>query len=184
METDVPYALYYVEIFDDAKSITYGQPSRVLGPFEIREQAEQIARRDKYAIITATASGGYGSTDPSVEERSLLRYTRRDQLDSVCFNLEGIQLRFNGSILSVYTQPSISLDRIILRWSDDNFKNVLCGLVGHFVIGVKKSNDEDLRLLFDSAATLIIPLKGASRRGPEAVMFTANPTLFKEWWVL
>jgi hypothetical protein len=94
-----------------------------------------------------------------------------EQLSSVEFVQDYLQLRFNGPCLTVYgdihhvfgKQSSIS-------WGQPGYRDTLCGLMAHEVRKAECTN-ETIAVIFDNEFVWSMSLREEDHRGPEALMY-------------
>jgi len=95
-----------------------------------------------------------------------------EQLGSVEFVADYVQLHFNGQNLTAYNDPELEIDGKILAWQDVDFKNALCRCILDKVIKVELKLKESLTIYFLKGPIFRIPLDDESYVGPEAIQYT------------
>lgn len=93
------------------------------------------------------------------------------ELASVTFVRDYIQLNFDGPAISFYTFPAICKDGIKIQQGDPGYRDELCKLTGEKVTAVKEVVDEDLTITFGDLSSVVVSLKPEDRRSAESAMF-------------
>jgi len=96
-----------------------------------------------------------------------------EQLSSVEFVQDYLQLHFDGPTLTLFTWPVITLPEREARFGDLGYRDVLCGRIGQKVVEVEMKADEALVVRFDDGVAITISLRPEHRAGPEAGHFSA-----------
>ncbi len=117
--------------------------------------------------------------DPSAEE--LLQTIVGEQLSSVEFVQDYVQLRFDGPILTAVTQPVVEANGQEFHWGQCGFRDELCKRIARKVISAHIAPEDSVCIKFDDGATVMISLRSQDYRAAEAVIFDAKPF---GWWVL
>ena len=101
-----------------------------------------------------------------------LRVLQDEQLSSVEFVQDYVQLRFNGPCLTVYTDVQTVTENGSSRaWDEPGYRDALCNLIAHRVKQVLLVDSESLSLTFDNGVTWAVSLRDEHYRGPEAFMY-------------
>jgi hypothetical protein len=98
-----------------------------------------------------------------------LRDVEGEELGSVCFVRDYIELIFDGPLLRVFSPLTIQAQQTSLSVGDIGFRDALCGLIGLEIAGTQEDDDR-LALSFRGHAVLIVPLAWLST-APEAAHF-------------
>lgn len=93
------------------------------------------------------------------------------ELDTVSFVRDYVELRIDYSIVRALTEPSGTIDGIAWRLNDEGAADVMRRYVGRTVADVEMTQDQRILLTFDRDAWLEIPLRPQDRSGPEAAHF-------------
>jgi hypothetical protein len=111
----------------------------------------------------------------------MLREIEGERLSSIEFVLQDyVQLRFDGSTLTVFNEPSIRTETSVVKWRDERFPNTLIGLTTHLVLSTEVREGDAVEIVFDNGAVFIVPLKEQDyTKGPEALTFDGM-----KFWVL
>ena len=95
-----------------------------------------------------------------------------EQLSSVEFVQDYVQLRFDGPCLNAVTQPTVTSGGITYSWSSPGFRDALCALITKRVARVRLLPEDCLRIGFEGGSEVAVSLKAEQRRGEEAVQFS------------
>jgi hypothetical protein len=107
-----------------------------------------------------------------------LRKLIGSKLSSVEFVMDYVQLRFDGPTLTAYTTPAVVRNDEKYAWDEPGYRDALCGQIGHLLQEV--SVDEQVKLTFDNAASVLISLRDEDYSGAEALYLSLDKT---HWWV-
>jgi hypothetical protein len=114
-------------------------------------------------------------------EQALLQTIVGEQLSSVEFVQDYVQLRFDGPTLTAFTSPTVLVGPKEFQWGAPGFRDELCGRIARRVVRAT-INGTSVSIAFDEGAVVRIPLRPDDHRDPEAVKFQVSPS--GEWWVL
>lgn len=96
-----------------------------------------------------------------------------EQLSSVEFVMDYVQMRFNGQCLTVYSAAHrIETNGVPVAWGESGYRDALCNLIRHKVREINVTVSESLSLAFDEGSVWYLSLRDSDYIGPEAVMFT------------
>jgi hypothetical protein len=95
-----------------------------------------------------------------------------EQLSSVAFTMDYLQLMFNSQILNVLTSPSVSTKNGVSKWGEIGFRDEICSLITRQVESAKISR-QDIVIGFGKMEEILIPLRGDDP-GNEAVYFLGS----------
>ncbi|MFG2044964.1 hypothetical protein [Dactylosporangium sp. NPDC048998] len=112
---------------------------------------------------------------------SLLAALIGEELASVIFIRDYVELDFDGPRLSVYVWPRVAVGTDIRRISDPGYRDALCALIGHTVTSSTESGEVGLVIDFGPGSVEIKPRPSEVER-PEIAMlrgFADGP----EWMV-
>ena len=93
-----------------------------------------------------------------------------EQLSSVEFVRDYVQLRFDGPCLNVYNPHRIRSGETTIAWREPGYCDALCNLITHIVQKTSVTH-EGLSLAFDNGAVWTMSLRDEDNRGPEAYYF-------------
>ncbi len=114
-------------------------------------------------------------------EQQLLKEIIGEELSSVEFVQDYLQLRFNGPCLTAVTQPTIATGERILVWNEPSYRDELCNQIGHKVKAVDIHAGEYVEVVLDDDVVIRISLKDSDYRTAEAAKFDSSAG---EWWVI
>jgi hypothetical protein len=118
--------------------------------------------------------------DQPLSLANALHFLEDEQLSSVEFVQDYVQLRFNGPCLTVYTNAhKVTKDGSSIAWGDTGYRDALCGLITHTVKKVLLKDSESLSITLDDSSVWFISLRDEDYRGPEALMYSDD---FRELW--
>jgi len=95
-----------------------------------------------------------------------------EQLSSVEFVQDYMQLRFDGPCLTVYGEVhQIISSQSSVSWGQPGYRDTLCSLVAHQIRKAELLSDEKISLTFDNEFVWSMSLREEDRRGPEGLMY-------------
>src|SRR5438270_1970802 len=95
-----------------------------------------------------------------------------EQLSSVEFVQDYLQLRFDGPCLTVYGEVKhVFRNQSSISWGQPGYRDTLCGLIAHQVRKTELKTDENISLMFDNESVWSMSLRKEDRHGPEALMY-------------
>jgi len=95
-----------------------------------------------------------------------------EELASVTFIRDYIQLSFDGSTLSFIVDPVIFKRDIPIRRSETGFCESLLSLIGQKVVRFEVRDQVHIRITFQCGDSVFVSLRNEDRKwGPEAVTF-------------
>lgn len=114
-----------------------------------------------------------------VEQRSL-EVIVGEELNSVVFVMDYVQLTFNGPILNAVTCPDVLVGKQVFHWNESGYRDALCAQITHTVKSVEIRQGQEVTILFTNNVTIRISLRDVDYRGAEAVQFSDGP----HWWAI
>lgn len=114
-------------------------------------------------------------------ELELLQTIVGEQMSSVEFIMDYVQLRFDGATLTTFTLPTVSRENQTLHWGESGYRDELCRQIGHLVKSVSIRSKEFIEISFDDSVVIQISLRESDYQGPEAAMFHS---VSDKWWVI
>lgn len=105
---------------------------------------------------------------------------RGEQLSSVQFVQDYVQLHFDGLSLISVTHPKVKVGGIWFKWGDPGYRDMLCELIGRIVRMAFVREGEEICVLFDDQACISISLHPEDYRAAEAAILTNGP---EETWL-
>ena len=97
-----------------------------------------------------------------------------EQLSSVEFVQDYLQLHFDGPTLTVFVWPIVRSTVREARWGQPGYKDELCARIGHKVSKAGLREGEAVIILFEDSGEIVISLRPEDRVGPEAGHFCAH----------
>ena len=95
-----------------------------------------------------------------------------EQLSSVEFVQDYLQLRFDGPCLTVYGRVHhVCSNQNSILWGQPGYRDALCGLIAHQIRKTEVLSDEKISLTFDNEAVWSLSLREDDYCGPEALMY-------------
>jgi hypothetical protein len=98
----------------------------------------------------------------------------REQLSSVEFVQDYIQLHFDGPTLTAFVLPTVQLPEKKLGFGDFGYRDELCARIGRKVVLAELVEANAITVRFDDGAVIEISLKPEDSVGPEAGHFRAT----------
>lgn len=107
-----------------------------------------------------------------------------EQLSSVEFIQDYLQLHFDGRNFIIYVWPHVYLDGKKYSFGEDHYRNVLCKLIGLNIRDIILKDNEFLKLIFDNEKEGIIEIN-LNNNSPNLISEIAifNDTLDGSWSV-
>ena len=111
--------------------------------------------------------------DEPLSFNNALQFLIDEQLSSVTFVMDYVQLRFNGPCLTVYTIiQKIAKDELAKAWGEPGFRDALCNLIMRTLKQAHVESNEYLSLTFDDGSVWSVSLRDEDYCGPEAIYYT------------
>jgi|GEM_PF-1694811 len=107
-----------------------------------------------------------------MESASPLHVLVGEQLSSVTFVMDYVQLGFDGPCLTAYTGLKVSVEGKAFAWGEPGFRNALCDRIGATVRQAEIVANDAIRITFSDDAVISISLKLEDHVGPEAAELT------------
>jgi hypothetical protein len=92
-----------------------------------------------------------------------------EQLSSVTFVQDYVQLHFDGPGINVYMPMSVESGATNIRSGENQFRDALCGQIAKVVQSVSFRDTEALTITFRDESRLSISLRHEDYSGPEAL---------------
>ena len=113
--------------------------------------------------------------DEPLSFNNALQFLVGEQLSSVEFVADYVQLRFNGPCLTVYTiAQKVAKDELAKTWGEPGYCDALCSLIMCTLKQAHVVSNEYLSLTFDDGSVWSVSLRDEDYRGPEAIYYTDN----------
>jgi hypothetical protein len=98
-----------------------------------------------------------------------------NQLSSVEFVQDYVQLRFDGPSLTAITQPRVLIGDVLFEWGSPGYRDALCERIGKIVSAVALIEMQDIKIEFNDGSCVSISLRPADYRAAEAAIFRTEP---------
>ena len=109
--------------------------------------------------------------EPKTLDQALKRLIG-EQLSSVEFVQDYLQLRFDGQCLTVYGfVHHVVRNQCSISWGQPGYRDMLCGLISHKIKQTELLSGEKIFLTFDNESIWSMSLREEDRNGPEALMY-------------
>lgn len=95
-----------------------------------------------------------------------------EQLSSVTFMQDYLQLAFDGPVLSVFMPVSVRSSGLEICSGDERFRNALCAQIAKRVEDIALQSGDALTIRFEDGSDISVSLRLDDYSGPEA--FTAH----------
>ncbi len=95
-----------------------------------------------------------------------------EELTSVEFVQDYVQLRFHRPTLTLFSWPVVRIAGEAFRFGEAGYRDRLCERIGRKVVAASFREDDAIRITFDDGAEFNVSLKLEDREGPETGYFT------------
>jgi len=110
---------------------------------------------------------------------SLLEALVEEELGSVVFVMDYLQLDFGNARFSVYVWPTVSIGGVSRGFGDPGYRDALCALITHEVIDTGESSETGLVIRFGLGEVVIKP-QPTDLSGPEIAMLQVHENSFRD----
>jgi hypothetical protein len=97
-----------------------------------------------------------------------------EDLSSVTFVMDYLQLDFNCQSLSAYTLPSVRRGDKAFQPMSEGYRDVLCSLIGTTVDGIDVREQDAIDIRFREGSIVSISLRTEDAIGPESATFSSR----------
>ncbi len=94
-----------------------------------------------------------------------------EQLSSVEFVQDYLQLHFDGPTLTIYRYPLVEVGGVRHAGGSPGYRDLLCDRIAKQVCSVTVTAGKEIGVEFEDGARIAIPLRPCEGSGPEAAMF-------------
>lgn len=101
-----------------------------------------------------------------------------EELASVCFVRDYVELHFDGPVLRIFGDVSVSNAANSIDRASSDFKNAICNNIGSSVSNVT-THQNDIRLDFDNGSVVVVT---GRRPGHEFAHFISHPERRTQIW--
>lgn len=102
-----------------------------------------------------------------------------EELGSVVFVMDYLQLDFSSARLSAYVWPTVRIDEVDRRFGDLGYRDALCALMAHEVTETEESKKLGLVIRFALGEVVINP-RPTDLSGPEIAMLQVHADSFRD----
>jgi hypothetical protein len=114
---------------------------------------------------------------------NLLKSIIGEQLSSVVFVQDYLQLHFDGNTLTLYSWPEVNLGTTTYKFGDIMYRNALCEIIGHKIMNVVLLENTSVKLFFQYENGISLSLvRNQSNIGLAEFLYFAGAD--KGWFVL
>lgn len=110
---------------------------------------------------------------------SLLEALVEEELGSVVFVMDYLQLDFGNARFSAYVWPTVSIGHVSRGFGDAGYRDALCALITHEVIETEESQEAGLVIRFGLGEVVITP-EATDLSGPEIAMLQVHADAFRD----
>jgi hypothetical protein len=113
---------------------------------------------------------------------SLLTALVEEELGSVVFVMDYVQLDFSAARLTAYVWPTVTIGDASLRFGDRGYRDALCAFITHEVLSTEESTELGLVIRFGLGEIVTNP-EPTDLGGPEIAMLQVHADSFRpEAW--
>jgi hypothetical protein len=105
-----------------------------------------------------------------------------EQLSSVVFVQDYLQLCFDGNILTCYAWPNVTIDLVNYTNDKPGYKDALCSIIRKLVLDVRFMEETEVNLYFDNATITLNLTRNDSNK--DLVEFAYFNGYDGKWFVL
>jgi hypothetical protein len=110
---------------------------------------------------------------------SILEALVEEELGSVVFVMDYLQLDFVNARFSAYVWPTVSIGDVSRGFGDPGYRDALCALITHGVIETEESSEAGLVVRFQLGEVVINP-EPTDLSGPEIAMLQIHADAFRD----
>jgi hypothetical protein len=118
-----------------------------------------------------------------MEEKNYFKSIIGEQLSSVEFVQDYLQLHFDGNDITFYSWPVVNIERIEYQHNGIDYKNKLCDLIGKEVEYVLFIEEIEFNVLFVNGAKIVLSLI-RNDLNKELIEFLHYKGVNNDWLVL
>ena len=107
-----------------------------------------------------------------------------EQLESVVFVMDYLQLDFGAARFSAYVWPTVVVGDVRTTFGDPGYRDALCAFIAHEVVSVEESHEAGLEVRFERGTIVVNPAT-TDLTGPEIALLQVaeGPTRDEAWMV-
>ena len=91
-----------------------------------------------------------------------------EELRSVCFVEDYLELRFGDALVSLFAWPHVLLTEFSVAYGEPEYRNALCAQIGETVSTVMLEEENALTIEFGNGVVLGLSLREEDKDGPES----------------
>lgn len=110
---------------------------------------------------------------------SLLRELVEEELGSVVFVMDYLQLDFSAARFTAYVWPTVTIGDVVRQFGDPGYRDALCSLITHVVLETEESAQAGLVIRFGLGEVIVNP-EPADLSGPEIAMLQVHANSFRD----
>lgn len=110
---------------------------------------------------------------------SLLEALVEEELGSVVFVMDYVQLDFSAARFSAYVWPTVTIGDATLHFGDRGYRDALCAFITHEVVSTDESPEVGLVIRFGLVEIVTNPLP-ADLGGPEIAQLQVHQDSFRD----
>lgn len=109
---------------------------------------------------------------------SLLEALVEEELGSVVFVMDYVQLDFSAARFTAYVWPAVTIGDVTLQFGDRGYRDALCSFITHEVLSVDESSELGLVIRFGLGDIVTNPAP-TDLTGPEVAMLNVHEDSFR-----
>jgi len=110
---------------------------------------------------------------------SLLEALVEEELGSVVFVMDYVQLDFSAARFTAYVWPTVTIGEATLQFGDRGYRDALCAFITHEVISTEESPESGLVIRFGLGEIVTNPAP-ADLGGPEIAQLQVHEDSFRD----
>jgi len=115
---------------------------------------------------------------------SLLEALAEEELASVVFVADYVQLDFSTARFSAFAWPTVTIGDTTLHFGDRGYRDALCAFITHEALSTEESSEAGLVIRFGLGEIATNP-GPSDLSGPEIAQLQVNPSAFRdEGWAV
>ena len=97
-----------------------------------------------------------------------------EELRSVAFVEDFLELRFGVALVSLYAWPHVLLPDFSVGYGEPEYRNALCAQIGEMVAKASVEELDSLTVEFESGTVIALSLREEDLEGPEAGSYSED----------
>ena len=95
-----------------------------------------------------------------------------EELRSVCFVEDFLELRFGAALVTLYAWPHVLFTEFSVAYGEPEYRNALCAQIGEKVVQASLEEGDAVTLEFENGTVFGISLREEDIDGPESGSYT------------